>query len=112
MALRPNTSPFTPGAQGVPSSQSPSAALSKQSSFISSAPPSPAPISGLGQSIPNKSPSRPQPKTKALPRGNQGKRGQTQRKFEKKGRLAGEAITVDPVLESVVSAVVLSLTYT
>src|SRR5271155_2694952 len=97
MALRPNASPFTPGTGG---SQPSPTVSTKQSSFInsSSLPSSP---SSVGQNVPNKTPSRLPAKTKGLPRGNQGKRGQTRGKFEKKGSFANEALTADPVIETV-----------
>lgn len=98
MALRPSASPFTPGTGG---SQPSSVVSNKQSSFINSSLPSPSAASSVSQSIPNKGPSRPPAKTKGLPRGNQAKRGQTRGKFEKKGRFADEALTADPVIETV-----------
>ena len=99
MALRPNTNPFTPGTGG----SQPSATLTnKQSSFINSSTQSPTPSSTTtSQSIPNKTPSRPPAKTKGLPRGNQGKRTQSQRKSEKKGRFTDEALISDPLIETV-----------
>jgi len=98
MALRPNAPTFAPGTGGsslIPSIQS------KQTSFSNSSNSTPSPTSSTSQSIPNKVTSRTPAKTKALPRGNQGKRGQGQKKFEKKSRLADEALTVDPVLDTV-----------
>jgi hypothetical protein len=98
MALRPNANPFTPGPGGI---QTSSTISNKQSSFINSSTPSPVPPSSLTQSIANKTASRPPAKSKTFPRGNQGKRGQTQRKYEKKGRLTDEALIADPVIETV-----------
>lgn len=97
MALRPNASPFAPGT----GAQSSPVALNKQASFSGSSTPSPAPSSSTAQSVPNKTPARPPPKTKGLPRGSQGKRGQTQRGFGKKARLADDALTADPIIETV-----------
>jgi len=105
MALRPNASPFAPGTGGQPSSS----ALSKQAVFSSSSSPSPAPSSSAVQSIPNKTPARPPPKTKGLPRGNQNKRAQTQRGFGKKGRLGDDALTADPIVETVCHFPVMSV---
>jgi hypothetical protein len=103
MALRPNALPFTPGAGGAPA---PSGALaSKQSSsYPQSTNQAPAPSSSAAtQSIPNKTSARPSAgKLKGAPRGNQGKRAQTQsRKAERRGRIADEALTADPVFEAV-----------
>jgi hypothetical protein len=98
MALRPNASPFTPGTGG---SQPSPIVSTKQSSFINSSLLSPSAASSVSQSIPNKTASRLPAKTKGLPRGNQVKRGQTRGKFEKKGSFANEALTADPVVETV-----------
>src|ERR1700685_4233659 len=98
MALRPNASPFTPGTGG--SQPSPTVSI-KQSSFINSSLPSPSASSSVGQNTPGKTPPGLPAKTKGLPRGNQGKRGQTRGKFEKKGSFANEALTADPVIETV-----------
>jgi hypothetical protein len=97
MALRPNANLITPGG-----SQLPPTVTNKQSSFVNSSTQSQTPSStATSQSIPNKTPSRPPAKTKGLPRGNQGKRGQVQRKPDKKGRFADEALISDPLIETV-----------
>jgi hypothetical protein len=99
MASRPNANPFAPGIGGPQPSPT---VTNKQSSFINSSTQSPTPLSiTASQSIPNKTPSRPPAKTKGLPRGNQGKRGQSQRKSEKKGRFTDEALSSDPLIETV-----------
>jgi hypothetical protein len=99
MALRPNANPFTPGTGGPQPSPT---ATNKQSSFINSSTQSlTLPSVNASQSIPNKTSSRPPAKTKGLPRGNQGKRGQSQRKSEKKGRFTDGALISDPLIETV-----------
>ena len=100
MALRPNANPFAPGTGG---SQLSATVTNKQSSFINSSTQSPTPLSTTApQNIPNKTPSRPPAKTRGLPRGDQAKRGQAQRKSEKKGRFTDEALISDPLIETVI----------
>jgi hypothetical protein len=95
MALRPNSTSFAPG---TGAQQTPPSVFNKSSSSASSSSPSPAPSSNIAQSIANKTYS---PKNKVFPRGAQGKRGQTQRKFDKNGRLAEEALSADLIIETV-----------
>ena len=100
MALRPNASLFIPGTGGSQPSSS-SSISNKQSSFVNTSNPPPTPSSSVPQNITINNPSRPPAKTKGFPRGNQGKRGQTQRKSEKNTRLTEEALSVDPIIERV-----------
>ena len=98
MALRPNASPFTPGT----GASQPSPTNSNKQSFTNSSTQSPTSSSNnVSQSIINKAPSRPPAKTKGFPRGNQGKRGQTQRRSEKKGSFTDEALISDSLVETV-----------
>jgi hypothetical protein len=95
MALRPNTASFTPG---TGSQQPPPSVFNKSSGSVGGSSSSSAPSSSATQSIPSKAHSA---KNKAFPKGAQGKRGQTQRKFEKSSRLAEEALSADPIIETV-----------
>ena len=100
MALRPNANPSTTGTGG---SQTSPTVLNKQSSFINTSTQAPTPSSTpTSQSIPNKTVSRPAAKTRGLPRGNQGKRRQTQRNSEKKGRFTDDALIAEPLNEIVI----------
>src|SRR5271169_1282942 len=100
MALRPNANPFIPGTGG--NSQSSSIISIKQSSYNTPSTPPPPSSSSSSSSVINKTPSRTLPKTRGqTPRGNQGKRVQSGRKAEKKGRLTDDALDADPIIETV-----------
>jgi hypothetical protein len=97
MALKANASPFVPGTGSQPSS----ASNSKAPSFSNS--PSPSPTSSSGP-VANQSNNKAPPRSGSrnnFPRTSQGKRGQTQRKAERKGRLTDDVLTADPSIESV-----------
>ena len=105
MALRPGAVPFTPGAGGPQPSPSP-VASSKQTAYppsSSSSPQIPTPSSCTAtQTFPSKTSVRPPVvRIKGSPRGNQGKRGQTQRKAEQKSRITDDLVLADPTVDAV-----------